>query len=222
MLDFREASADVGKLALEAMRQRTKRWRSRRDKEPSLKNLKVGSAVELVINEKIESELYRNSNYTHLAYRCCFEDNLFNNDKVNLDFAPLYQSIHIFTALSALPDLQSSYQRDRKEQASLILNSTSPDPSSTSNSNSISNELLSSLPFLTQSLLGFFLVETEVLRTTRGFRDRREVEELWEDVCGKLVERLENGLRYERNPETLVGIKDALVPFVQTIEVRPN
>lgn len=54
LLDIREASADVGKLALDAMRQRTRRWRSRRDKEPVLKNLRVGSAVELVTNEKIE------------------------------------------------------------------------------------------------------------------------------------------------------------------------
>lgn len=48
------ASHDVGKLALEAMRQRTRRWRSRKEKEPALRNLRVGSAVELVTNERVE------------------------------------------------------------------------------------------------------------------------------------------------------------------------
>lgn len=51
------------------------------------------------------------------------------------------------------------------------------------------------------------------------FRDRREVEELWDDVVGKLVERLENGLRYEKNADVVVGFRDVLVPFVMTIEV---
>jgi hypothetical protein len=56
LLDIREASSEVGKLALEAMRQRSRRWRSRREKDPALRNLRVGSAVELVINEKVECE----------------------------------------------------------------------------------------------------------------------------------------------------------------------
>ncbi|KAF8323410.1 exocyst complex component, sec15 subunit [Clavulina sp. PMI_390] len=195
LLEIREASADIGKLALEAMRQRARRWRSRRDKEPNLRNLRVGSAVELVSNEKIERKPY------------LLPVNLLDNDKVKLDLSPLHQSIQIYTALSALPELQASYQRDRKEQASLIMASvTAP-------------TLIGALPILTQSLLGFFVVETEVLRTTIGFRNWGQVEELWEDVLGQLVERLENGLRYERDPETIVGIKDILTPFVQSIEI---
>lgn len=83
-----------------------------------------------------------------------------------------------------------------------------------------SNQLVGALPTLTQSLLGFFIVELEVLRTTVGFRDWRQVEELWDDVVAQLVERLENGLRYEKNPDTVIAIKDILTPFMQTIEVR--
>lgn len=134
-------------------------------------------------------------------------DNLLDNDKVKLDLTPLHQSIHIYTALSALPELQASYQRDRKEQASLIM------------TDNTSNQLTGALPTLTQSLLGFFVVELDVLRTTVGFRDWRQVEELWDDVLVQLVERLENGLRYERDPGTIIAIKDILTPFVQTIEV---
>lgn len=135
---------------------------------------------------------------------------MLDNEKVNLDLTPLYQSIHIYTALSALPELQSSYQRDRKEQASLILtDNTVP-------------QLVGALPTLTQSLLGFFAVELEVLRSTVGFRDWREVEELWEDVVSQLVERLENGLRYEKDPEAVSSIKDILTPFVQAIEVSKS
>lgn len=134
--------------------------------------------------------------------------NLLDNETVKLDFAPLYQSIHIYTALSALSELQSSYQRDRKEQASLIMNDNT------------STQLVNALPSLTASLLGFFVVETEILKNTVGFRDWRQVEELWEDVEGQLVERLENALRYEKDAKVVGEYKDALLPFVQTIEVR--
>jgi len=81
------------------------------------------------------------------------------------------------------------------------------------------NDLVGALPTLTNSLLGFFVVELEILRTTVGFRDWRQVEELWDDVVAPLVERIENGLRYERDPSTIIAIKDILAPFVQTIEV---
>ena len=208
LLDIREASSEVGKLALEAMRQRARRWRSRREKDPALRNLRVGSAVELVTNEKVECKWTLKRIVWSAIVNCAITaDNLLDNDKVKLDFAPLHQSIHIYTALSALPELQVSYQRDRKEQASLIMNDNTV------------NELVGALPILTNSLLGFFVVELEVLRTAVGFRDWRQVEELWDDVVAPLVERLENGLRYERDPDTIIAIKDILAPFVQTIEV---
>lgn len=57
------------------------------------------------------------------------------------------------------------------------------------------------------------------MRNTTGFRERRDVEELWEDVVGQLEERVENGIRYEKNGDVLEGVKDVLVPFVGTIEV---
>lgn len=54
LLDIRNVSAEVGELALEHMELRTRRWRSRREKEPMLKTSRVGSAVEVATNEKNE------------------------------------------------------------------------------------------------------------------------------------------------------------------------
>lgn len=56
LLDIRNVSAQVGRLALDAMEHRTRRWRSRREKDPMLKLSRVGSAVEVVTNEKTECE----------------------------------------------------------------------------------------------------------------------------------------------------------------------
>lgn len=54
LLEIRNVSGQVGKLALEAMESRTRRWRVRREKDPMLKLSRVGSAVETVTNEKTE------------------------------------------------------------------------------------------------------------------------------------------------------------------------
>ena len=41
-------------------------------------------------------------------------DDVLDNDKLQVDFKPLYQCIHIYTALDSLEELQRSYQADRK------------------------------------------------------------------------------------------------------------
>lgn len=54
LLEIRNVSTEVGRLAVESMESRTRRWRNRREKDPLLRNSKVGSAVELVTYEKTE------------------------------------------------------------------------------------------------------------------------------------------------------------------------
>jgi exocyst complex component 6 len=56
LLDIRNTSTEVGRLAFEAMEARTRRWRVRREKDPLLHSNRVGSAVELVTYEKTECE----------------------------------------------------------------------------------------------------------------------------------------------------------------------
>lgn len=40
--------------------------------------------------------------------------NLVDNDRVKIDFRPLYECIHIYTMLDSLEEFQTSYQADRK------------------------------------------------------------------------------------------------------------
>ena len=57
LLEIRNISAQVGKLALEAMELRTRRWRSRKERDPMLRLSRVGSAVEIVTYEKSECKM---------------------------------------------------------------------------------------------------------------------------------------------------------------------
>lgn len=43
-----------------------------------------------------------------------------DNDEISVDFKPLYQCIHIYDALECRPELQRSYQQDRKVRKMLV------------------------------------------------------------------------------------------------------
>jgi hypothetical protein len=59
LFDVRESGATVGKLALEQMGLRIKKWRARREKEGGVRLARVGGALELVNNERVECESAR-------------------------------------------------------------------------------------------------------------------------------------------------------------------
>jgi hypothetical protein len=56
LFDIRESGATVGRLALEQMTARIKKWRARREKEGGVRLARVGGALEMVHNERAECE----------------------------------------------------------------------------------------------------------------------------------------------------------------------
>ncbi|KAF8663498.1 hypothetical protein AX16_001066 [Volvariella volvacea WC 439] len=184
LLEIRNVSTEVGRLATEAMETRIKRWRTRKEKDLNLRNSRVGGAVELASYEKVEFDV-------------------FHNDKLLVDFKPLFECIHIYTALESLEELQRSYQADRKAQSNLILPSPLP---------------LVSLPSLLQEISGFFIVEHHVLATTGTFRSERDVEELWDSLVVGLVAAIKFSLHTETDPEVFMKVKETLISFIMTLE----
>jgi hypothetical protein len=56
LLEVRESSALVGKLALRHMDGRIRKWRAKREKEGGIRLARMGGALELVYNERSECE----------------------------------------------------------------------------------------------------------------------------------------------------------------------
>jgi hypothetical protein len=122
---------------------------------------------------------------------------------LNIDFRPLYQCIHIYTALDSLDELRKSYQADRKAQSDLILPSPLP---------------LAQLPALLNATTGFFIIETHVLQQTGDFRAEREVAALWDSIMQRLVQGLHGALGQEKDPEAYLSVKEALLGCMHTLE----
>lgn len=111
LLDIRNVSAQVGQLALDAMDHRVRKWRARREKDSLLKLSSVGSAVEIATNEKTECMCLSPN-------ACLLTDiptvDVLDNEQLHVDFKPLYECIHIYSALDSLDEIRKSYQADRK------------------------------------------------------------------------------------------------------------
>ena len=78
---------------------------------------------------------------------------------------------------------------------------------------------LSSLPSVTQEIVGFFIIETHVLDTTGNFRSERDVEELWDALVGRLCTTVERVLQNETDADSFLRVKESLIAFVMTLEV---
>lgn len=114
LLLIRNVSTQVGQLAIEAMEARIRRWRARRDRDPLLRLNRVGSAVEIATYEKVECETFDEFKMGDTQKRVFCLVDVLDNEKLRVDFKPLYECIHIYTTLDSLDELQRSYQADRK------------------------------------------------------------------------------------------------------------
>lgn len=70
-----------------------------------------------------------------------------------------------------------------------------------------------------QELVGFFIIEAHILRTTPDFRSQGDVDELWDEMCKRIVEVVGQGLKGCGQPEVFLDSKTKVLLFVQTLEV---
>lgn len=71
LLEIRNVSTEVGRLATEAMEARTRRWRTRREKDQLLRQSRVGSAVEMITYEKTECRSQARPIFVRLTCYIC-------------------------------------------------------------------------------------------------------------------------------------------------------
>lgn len=110
---------------MDAMDARNRRWKARRDRDPLLQTVRVGSAVELVTYEKTECKLRLVQ--LVISFMSFILVNVLDNEHITVDFKPLYECIHIYSTLNSLDDLRRSYQADRKVLIPPMLHLTAPE-----------------------------------------------------------------------------------------------
>ena len=71
-----------------------------------------------------------------------------------------------------------------------------------------------------EGIAGFFIIEAIVMESTRDFRSRHQVEQLWEISTTKLLQIISDSLYECPDPDIILDIKQTVVSFIHTMEVN--
>ncbi|CAF0791891.1 unnamed protein product [Didymodactylos carnosus] len=124
-----------------------------------------------------------------------------------IDFSSMYKSLHINLFLNLKDDFSKHYQREKRKQAPVIMD-TPPKM----------HESFDSFKKYLQRVTGFFIIEDHVLNTTDGVIDQR----FYYDLCEKAIQQLLAVLRLavlkSYNPELMLDMKIVVVLFCAAIK----
>jgi hypothetical protein len=78
---------------------------------------------------------------------------------------------------------------------------------------------MNTLPNLMQELVGFFIIEAHVLKSVSDFRSQRDVDDLWDEMCRRIIGVVSQGLKGCSQLNVFLESKMSILLFVQTLEV---
>ena len=132
-----------------------------------------------------------------------------NNDRVCVDFKPLYQCLHIHSCLGALESFKQQYEENRRLQANLIL--------STPVSLNQGDVSIAAFEDFLNEVVGFFIVEHSVVHNTDDFRSRLSVDVLWESTTAKLHSLVLHSLKDCEDASHFLRVKELLGLVIGTM-----
>lgn len=143
---IRETSQFLGEVAFFHTEQRRTRQKERMEQNQYLKNFKLNSAIELVFDESQEFDVM-------------------DNEELTIDFAPLFECLHIHEALGQSDKFRADYASTRRRQKELLL------PSSID----LMDEDDQSLSSLLEGIAGFAIIEKATMRKAHNLRSPVDV-----------------------------------------------
>ncbi|KAK3053739.1 Rab GTPase-binding exocyst subunit S15 [Extremus antarcticus] len=186
---IRETSQFLGEVAFYHTEMRRERQKKRAETDPFLGAFQLNSAVELVADEQEEFDVLDNS-------------------EVTVDFAPLFECLHIHDNLGQMDKFRADYAATRRTQKDLLI------PQTVNLLDDESNELSS----LLEGIAGFAIVEKGTMAKTENFRAQTDVDELWESMCQSAITLITSSLDSVSNDEKLLKIKGVIALFIQTMD----
>ena len=145
----REISQFLGEFAFYSLEQRRARQKERAQKYDYLHSFKLNSAIELVSDETVEFDIL-------------------DNDDVQVDFTPLFECLHIHSALGQHEKFRLDYAATRRQQKELLI------PPSIS----LVDPEVSDLSGLLEGIAGFAIVEKATLKKAPPLRSTADVSDI--------------------------------------------
>ncbi|KAK3117558.1 Rab GTPase-binding exocyst subunit S15 [Teratosphaeriaceae sp. CCFEE 6253] len=186
---IRETSQFLGEVAFYHTEMRRARQKERAENDDFLGAAKLNSPIELVADEVEEFDVL-------------------NNDEVQVDFSPLFECLHIHSALGQTDKFRSDYAATRRRQKDLLVPQTLD----------LLDEEANGLSSLLEGIAGFAIVEKATMAKTTDFRAQIDVDELWDSMCASAVALISAALPSVTNDDALLKIKGVIALFIQTMD----
>ncbi|KAK5108295.1 hypothetical protein LTR62_008610 [Meristemomyces frigidus] len=186
---IRETSQFLGEVAFYHTDLRRERQKERAEHDPQFATAGLNSSLELVADEVEEFDVL-------------------HNDEVQVNFAPLFECLHIHDALGQLDKFRADYAATRRRQKDLLIPPTL----------NLQDDENNSLSSLLEGIAGFAIVEKATMAKTENFRAQSDVDELWDSMCQSAISLLNNALRIIESDDKLLKIKGVIALFIQTMD----
>ncbi|XP_070498468.1 exocyst complex component 6 [Chironomus tepperi] len=125
-----------------------------------------------------------------------------------IDFSPIYRCLHIYTVLDDKEYFAKYYQKQRKDQAKLVLQAPQA-----------MHDNLDAYKKYIYSIVGFFIVEDHVMNTSNGeIVTRSYLEDLWNTSLGKAINVLSMSSSSCTDPNILLRIKNLIMLSITTLK----
>lgn len=125
-----------------------------------------------------------------------------------IDFSPIYRCLHIYTVLDDKEYFAKYYQKQRRDQAKLVLQA----PQAMHDNPEAYKKYI-------YSIVGFFIVEDHVMNTTGGeIVTRSYLEDLWTSSLGKAINVLSMNSSSCTDPNILLRIKNLIMLSITTLK----
>eukprot|EP00111_Clytia_hemisphaerica_P023573 TCONS_00069438-protein len=126
-----------------------------------------------------------------------------------VDFSPVYRCLHIYSALSQKEVFGQLYRKERLQQARLAFD--------WQRANTTIHESLHIFQAYFNQIVGFFVVEDNVMNTTEGVVTRGNVDELWEMAITKIGQVLHTQCSNLEDVSMMLAVKELIVWFSHTL-----
>ncbi|KAK4922914.1 Rab GTPase-binding exocyst subunit S15, partial [Elasticomyces elasticus] len=186
---IREMSQYLGELSFYHTSLRKDRLKQRSDKTPYFNNFKLNSAIELVADEHEEFDIL-------------------NSEDLVVDFAPLFEALHIHQTLRQMDKFRLEYAQNRKIQKDLLLNTAAL---------SLVEDDLAGLHTILEEIVGFAIIERATMKKVPDLRSSSDVDELWDSLNNTAIAHITRALPQVDNAEQLLKIKELILIYIQTV-----
>ncbi|KAJ1830966.1 Rab GTPase-binding exocyst subunit S15 [Coemansia sp. RSA 2711] len=147
------------------------------------------------------------------AVQFVLDEEFDHDDPITVEMMPLYQCLHINEKLGRRAEFRRSFTEDRSDQLNLIL--ASPVQFVLTN--------LTSFASMLHDIIGFFIVEHNIMASAPDFRSKSDVDALWETGIAKLSDIIARNIQTIREDSEVAGVlQEMLTTFTYVMEENAN